>query len=138
MSSVTKHNPDVSVAQEQVVHVNRDGYAGAPSPVNGSPFLNALATRTRRTSDSEDIQERRSFEYFRCELSQLLVDTPGLQHGTSKPAVSQAAIALGVLHERLSISSLEGTSGIKTDFPIRKYTQAPGELRKYLSAIKGS
>jgi hypothetical protein len=105
--------------------------------------LNALATRTRRTSDSEDVQERRSFEYFRGGTVPSLSRYFGsptwnlvLQACAKEPAVSQAAIALGAFHERLSIPDLDGPRGIETDFPIRQYAQALGELRKYLSTVK--
>lgn len=60
-----------------------------------------------------------------------------LQACSKEPAVSQAAIALGALHERLSKSpSVDCSRDIEACFPIRQYARALSQLRQYLATNK--
>lgn len=125
-----------------------DGYnkeSSSASPASLSPY--ALASRSRNTSPSEEIQERRSFDFFRNETVPSIAGFFGtptwnlvLQACNREPAVSQALVALGALHERCS-TSLQSKDNdvrpIETGFPIRQYAKAIGELRRYMSANNG-
>ena len=124
-----------------------DGYGNESptSPVSLSSY--ALASRPRNISLSEDIQERRSFDFFRNETFPSIVgffSTPiwnlVLQACNTEPAVCQAVIALGALQERCSIplkADGDERRPIETSFPIQQYAKALGELRRYMCPAKG-
>lgn len=105
--------------------------------------MSHLTTGRDRVSPLEDDQERRSFEFFRAETMPGVAGYFGsptwklvLQAAEQEPAVSKAIMALGALHEKLTIqaSNSDGGRMLETTFPLRQYSKALGELRKYLSA----
>ena len=91
---------------------------------------------------SEDFQERRSLEFFRVETIPRIAGFFGssawnlvLQSCEKEAAVRQAVLSLGALHDRSSISkNSDGNVPIDTSFPLRQYSKALTELRKYLSS----
>jgi hypothetical protein len=133
-----------------------DGYSGGSTP-NSTPSgilaVNPMTSSPRSTSKLEDVLERRSFDFFRTETVPSLAGCFGspawnvmqiiLQACNREPAVSQAVVALGALHERASMSldSLQTTTPgvskpIETTFPLRQHSKALVELRRYLSMPK--
>lgn len=125
-----------------------DGYcreSGSESPASLSPY--GLASRSRAISPSENIQERRSFDLFRNETVPNIAGFFGtptwnlvLQACNREPAISQAVITLGALHERCSaslVANSDDTRLIETSFPIRQYAKALGVLRRYMSTASG-
>jgi hypothetical protein len=118
-----------------------------PSPPSGVVIADSIASGPRSISPAEDVQELRSFEFFR---SQVAPDIGGffgsstwnlvLQACTSEPAVNQAVVALGALYERLSLSLRPSNVGdarlIETDFPLQQYAKALSGFRRYLSMTK--
>jgi hypothetical protein len=108
----------------------------------------SIASGARTPSVTDDVQERRSFDFFRIETASRIPGFFGsaawnlvLQACSREPAVSQAVIALGALHERSSLplqsNSADGQRAIQTSFPLRQYSRALGGLRQYLSIAKG-
>ncbi|KUJ10119.1 uncharacterized protein LY89DRAFT_787754 [Mollisia scopiformis] len=121
-----------------------DGYTSespTSSPASHSIAVNSMATSTQPTSRAYDLQKRRAFDFFRTETAPKISGHFGattwqliLQTCSNEPVVSQAVVALGSLHERLSIASNEkGSQAIATPFPMRQYSQAISDLREYLS-----
>jgi Fungal specific transcription factor domain/Fungal Zn(2)-Cys(6) binuclear cluster domain len=117
------------------------------SPPSGVAIAGSIASSPRSISPAEDVQELRSFDFFR---NQVVPEIGGffgsstwnlvLQACTSEPAVNQAVVALGALYERLSLSLQPSNVGdprlIETDFPLQQYAKALSGLRRYLSTTK--
>ena len=107
--------------------------------------VNTPTRDLRCAGTSDGLQEHRSFEFFRLET------IPGiggffeistwklvLQACNQEPIVRQAAIALGALHEKLSLqsSSGDGSTQIETEFPMIQHGKALATVRKYLANEK--
>ncbi|KAH8821435.1 hypothetical protein F5884DRAFT_867453 [Xylogone sp. PMI_703] len=130
-----------------------DGYSsgdgGSPERVNDAVIPHPSRPPSQK-SPGYDIQERRSFEFFRAETVPSIAGFFGagtwklvLQACDQEPAVNQAVIALGALYERASVAhSLNNTDIIPTGVPIesnfaqQQYCKALQELRRYLSSNK--
>lgn len=122
-----------------------DGYRMASAPSDGINLVRNLSPRTMaRSPTQEDDQQLRSFEFFRNETVPSIAgffSSPlwniVLQACEKEPAVKQAVVALGALHESRPISddSLHGNQiTLATSFPLRQYSNALSALRRYLSA----
>jgi hypothetical protein len=128
-----------------------DGYGKDSSPTSPTAEIVVgyqIDSLARSISTTEDIQERRSFDFFRSKTIPSIAGFFGssawnlvLQACSREPAVSQAVVALGALHERTSLSpqssSVDSQRPIQTNFPLRQYSKALGGLRQYLSTTKG-
>jgi hypothetical protein len=127
-----------------------DGYnkvSTPTSPTSGTIGENSILLLTRNSSATEHIQERRSFDFFCSETFPSIAGFFGssawnivLQACSREPAVNQAVVALGALHERspisLQSSGVDGQRALQTSFPLRQYSKALGGLRRYLYAEK--
>jgi hypothetical protein len=128
-----------------------DGYdkrSTPTTPTSGTIVGNSIASFTGSVSGTMGIQERRSFDFFCSETVPSIAGFFGssawnlvLQACSREPAVSQAVVALGALHERASMSlqssNVDGQRAIQTSFPLRQYSRALAVLRRYLSTAKG-
>lgn len=118
-----------------------------PSPPSSIFITGSIIPSPRRISTAGDVQELRSFDFFRSRVAPDIAGFFGtatwnlvLQACTSENTVNQAVVALGALYERLSLSPQSSEIGdpivIETDFPLQQYAKALGTLRRYLSATK--
>lgn len=118
------------------------------SPASMILARDSIASVARIVSNADDAQERRSFDFFCKQTAPNIAGFFGsstwnlvLQACSREPAISQAVIALGALHEGSSISlgsnSVDCQRQIQTGFPIRQYSKALGGLRRYLSIAEG-
>jgi len=104
-----------------------------------------LSTKIPFSSTSDELQERRSFDFFRTEVVPTVSGHFGartwelvLQACSREPVVIRAAVALGSLYEASMIESENGGSRcIATSFPARQYKRALGHLRQYLTQNNG-
>lgn len=106
---------------------------------------NTMALALRSAGPSDGIQECRSFDFFRTEtfpgiggLFETSTWKLVLQACDKEPTVRQAAIALGALHEKMSLQSTcgDGSNQLETAFPIKQYGKALAAIRKYLTVEK--
>jgi hypothetical protein len=107
--------------------------------------LDTPARDLRCANTSDGLQEHRSFEFFRLETVPGIGGFFGiatwklvLQACDQEPVVRQAAIALGALHEKMSLQSScdDGSTQIETEFPLMQHGKAMATVRKYLANEK--
>ena len=93
-------------------------------------------------SKLDGLQDHRSFEFFRLETITAIGGFFGistwklvLQACDQEPTVRQAAIALGALHEKMSLQSIcgYGSTQIETEFPLMQHGKALVAVRNYLA-----
>lgn len=124
-----------------------DGYNRASPERAYEALLSRECRSLSRMSPSEDIQEQRSFEFFRTATLPNISGIFGLpawklvlQACEKERALSQSVIALGALYERYSASHSNSTVTnavpIETSFPLRQYSRSLLELRDYLASKK--
>lgn len=134
--------------------ISEDGYiysgVGSPAVATSPGSLVLLPATTlspalRCGGSSENPQERRSLQFFRLETIPGIGGYFGistwklvLQACETQPIVRQAAIALGALHETMSLQSSCGDTSkqLETTFPLKQYGKALLAIREYLSTAK--